>query len=394
MMIVPMPPPPLPPGSGSAARRRRRRRQAAREAAAAAALAAAVLDVRAALSRLPLHRGGLYPRLLFERVALGERRRAGRATGITITTAAAKTISTAVSVGSGAGRLVDRQPVTRREQQVRMLGDAPAPDHGDAPRPPRRAQTASCSEPVEAARRRGRASRARRARRAPRAITSGSPGPGEAVVDEAGAVGAQARSTPAGARAPRRPRRRRARSGRSALEFSASPAPASRGPGRRRRCRRRWRRTAPRSAAAASPVQLAVGSPLPSAGTSPEAIAPTTVPMKNGVSTEEIAKTGLAWPRARPSITLPKAKPDPAQDDPERRQRERDVERASSPPRTPRGNAVQSDDQDEDQPDVVRLPDRRERVLDPGAHPIGVLRRARRAAPRCPAPKSAPPKTA
>ena len=53
-------------------------------------------------------------------------------------------------------------------------------------------------------------------------------------------------------------------------------------------------------------------SPLPSAGTLPEAIAPTTAPMKNGVSTEERAKVAPAARRAAsPSIDLRKAKPEP-----------------------------------------------------------------------------------
>ncbi len=42
------------------------------------------------------------------------------------------------------------------------------------------------------------------------------------------------------------------------------------------------------------PVQLAVGSPSPWAGTSPAAIAPTTVPMKNGVMTDANPKIRVA----------------------------------------------------------------------------------------------------
>src|ERR1700744_1309801 len=59
-------------------------------------------------------------------------------------------------------------------------------------------------------------------------------------------------------------------------------------------------------------IQLEKASPPPFAGTLPAAIAPTTVPMKNGVITEERAKVA---PAARcslsPSIDLRKAKPDP-----------------------------------------------------------------------------------
>ena len=59
-------------------------------------------------------------------------------------------------------------------------------------------------------------------------------------------------------------------------------------------------------------IQLEKGSPPPSAGTLPAAIAPTTVPMKNGVRTEERAKVAPAARRpCKPSIDLRKAKPEP-----------------------------------------------------------------------------------
>ena len=58
--------------------------------------------------------------------------------------------------------------------------------------------------------------------------------------------------------------------------------------------------------------QLEKALPSPRAGTLPAAIAPTTVPMKKGVSTEERAKVAPAARRAeRPSIDLRKAKPEP-----------------------------------------------------------------------------------
>ncbi len=60
-----------------------------------------------------------------------------------------------------------------------------------------------------------------------------------------------------------------------------------------------------------APVQLAVGSPPPSAGTSPEATAPATVPRKNGVSTEEIPNTRVAGPCTGPVSAWRKAKPEP-----------------------------------------------------------------------------------
>ena len=59
------------------------------------------------------------------------------------------------------------------------------------------------------------------------------------------------------------------------------------------------------------PVQLLVGSPSPPAGTSPEAIAPTTVPMKNGVSTDANPKTRLAGRSTGPGRAWRKAKPEP-----------------------------------------------------------------------------------
>src|ERR1700759_2575557 len=59
-------------------------------------------------------------------------------------------------------------------------------------------------------------------------------------------------------------------------------------------------------------IQLEKASPPPCAGTLPAAIAPTTVPMKNGVITEERAKVA---PAARcsfsPSIDLREANPEP-----------------------------------------------------------------------------------
>ena len=68
--------------------------------------------------------------------------------------------------------------------------------------------------------------------------------------------------------------------------------------------------TPKKSGAGAS--QLETGSPSPEAGTLPTAIAPATVPMKNGVSTEEMAKVAPAARRPpRPLISLRKAKPAP-----------------------------------------------------------------------------------
>ena len=65
-----------------------------------------------------------------------------------------------------------------------------------------------------------------------------------------------------------------------------------------------------KSGSGASQVEKA--SPLPAAGTLPAAIAPTTVPMKNGVTIEERAKVAPAARRScSPSTDLRKAKPEP-----------------------------------------------------------------------------------
>jgi hypothetical protein len=59
------------------------------------------------------------------------------------------------------------------------------------------------------------------------------------------------------------------------------------------------------------PVQLEVGSPSPAAGTSPDAIAPTTVPMKKGVSREATPNTRVAGRCTGPGSAWRKAKPEP-----------------------------------------------------------------------------------
>ena len=96
-------------------------------------------------------------------------------------------------------------------------------------------------------------------------------------------------------------------------------------------------------------------------------MAPTTVPMKNGVSSEENAN---AAPAARcwgsRVISLRKANPAPRSTIPPSRQPQRQRERGHH-----RGECVRErgpeDDQVEDQPDVVGLPDGGDRLVDQGA---------------------------
>ena len=78
--------------------------------------------------------------------------------------------------------------------------------------------------------------------------------------------------------------------------------------------------------------QLEKASPSPPAGTLPAAIAPTTAPMKNGVSTEERAKVAPAAALPGEALDrLAEGEARAAQDDPHGGQGERHVEGASSP---------------------------------------------------------------
>ena len=124
-------------------------------------------------------------------------------------------------------------------------------------------------------------------------------------------------------------------------------------------------------------VQLANASPAPSAGTSPAATAPIAAPRKNGVITEESAKVAPEQ-RASPIVAASprSAKARAAQDDPHAGEEERDVERLHDR-RERRREAGPHDDEDEDQPDVVRLPDRAHRALDHPADPRAPLGAAR-----------------
>ena len=97
--------------------------------------------------------------------------------------------------------------------------------------------------------------------------------------------------------------------------------------------------------------------------------------MKKGVTIDERAKATFARAAPRRLDHLAEGEARPAQDDPDRRERERDVEGGHH--RGERlGEAGPEEDEDEDQPDVVRLPDRRDRALDPVADRLGVGRAA------------------
>ena len=125
--------------------------------------------------------------------------------------------------------------------------------------------------------------------------------------------------------------------------------------------------------------QLVTGSPvaLPT-GTRPDATAPTTVPMKNGVSSDESPNSRSASSAAlEPPRGLVEREPRAAQHDAERGQAERDEERREDRlerRREPRPE----DDEHEDQPDVVGLPDRADRPVDQLARAPAALAARRR----------------
>ena len=129
--------------------------------------------------------------------------------------------------------------------------------------------------------------------------------------------------------------------------------------------------------------QLAHGSPaaLPT-GTRPLAIAPPAAPRKNGVTTDEIANTPPAARRSRqPAGLRPERERCPAQHDPERRQRERH-EQGRHDRGKGRRKRRPEDDEIEDEPGVVGLPDRPDRVGDERSRRGATLRAACRQDPR------------
>ena len=129
-------------------------------------------------------------------------------------------------------------------------------------------------------------------------------------------------------------------------------------------------------------TQLVTGSPaaLPT-GTRPPAIAPTTVPMKNGVRSEASPKNRTAQ---RPAAGAPRGvlerEPGAAQHDPERREAERDEQRREDRLERRREPGPEHDEH-EDQPDVVGLPDRSDRPVDQLARPPAAVAPTREQAP-------------
>ena len=141
--------------------------------------------------------------------------------------------------------------------------------------------------------------------------------------------------------------------------------------------------------------QLVTGSPaaLPT-GTRPEAIAPTTVPRKKGVSTDAAAKSGSA--RRRPAGAtreLVEREARTPQHDPERGEAERDEQRRHDRlerrrERRSRARPARRSARRGWPPRPARSPSRSDRA------DAGRARRRPRAGSRDPPPKSAPPKTA
>ncbi len=173
------------------------------------------------------------------------------------------------------------------------------------------------------------------------------------------------RTRPATASAARDDRRRRARGRRS----------TARGRGRPARRASLTRNTAERYALVAmnsAPIrierglsQLVTASPaaLPT-GTRPPAIAPTTVPMKNGVSSDASPEERSATARPpRAPRGLVEGESRAAQDDAERGQAERDEQRRED--RLERGREAGPEHHEhEDQPDVIGLPYGSDRPVD------------------------------
>ena len=200
---------------------------------------------------------------------------------------------------------------------------------------------------------------------------------------------------------PARPRRRRPPS-------TERPAAEVLAPSRRRPAagHRRSGTTAARYATATTAstppstevgfIQLSTGSPAsPPAGTRPVAMAPATAPKQNGTNSDPTANAGAegaaipgrgtrpcgtrSWPRAARCRTAASVS---------------GTNSVSVIDAYAVGERRPQHDEDEDQPDVVGLPDRRDGVVDHLAGRSAARRHHRRADPRCPAPKSAPPKTA
>ena len=109
--------------------------------------------------------------------------------------------------------------------------------------------------------------------------------------------------------------------------------------------------------------QLANRSPLAlPTGTRPDAIAPTAAPSANGVSTDDAPKTRSMPVAISPLVALRAQRVGgAAQDDPDRGDQQGHRERRRDRGEHPRVRRP-ADNENEDQPDVIRLPDRANRV--------------------------------
>ena len=271
--------------------------------------------------------------------------------------------------------------VSVRWQHVRVLRRRPAgEDRGDRERrhdPGRRVaprRTNSTMAPIPAS---TDSTTIGRARPVSPSNSSGASARRTKIPASADDTGDHARS-PAPAAGTARPGRRRPR---AARRRTGRPPRGRRTPGRRAR----------RRGSTVGFTQLVITSPARSpAGTRPDATPPTTAPRKNGVTSEDNANAAPKNRRMpRRGDALAERERRAAGDHAERGQRERDVERRCHRGERRREAGPQHHEH-EDQPDVVGLPDRADRVLDQrraGGAPRRVPPASRS---QMPAPKSAP----
>ena len=115
-------------------------------------------------------------------------------------------------------------------------------------------------------------------------------------------------------------------------------------------------------------TQDPIGSPYPPAGIRPDAIAPATVPRKNGVITDEAAKIApKTAPGAKVSADLRNAKLAPRQHDPRQSQHKRDEQRGHRGGEGGRKSGPPYH-QHVDQPHMVGFPHRSDAVVDQCPH--------------------------
>ena len=219
----------------------------------------------------------------------------------------------------------DRQ---RGRQQVRVLRDAP----GRRAWPPRRPPPGrACRGPSA-----GPAGPSTPTPQMPERMTSGSPCAQQAVEQE-GRVAAERRTGPPSASDARRRRRCRSPAAEVALERLVERAARVEHQEHRRQERRARAPPAGRPGSSVGPSQ-----PGPTRrgarGTRPEAMAPKLAPRKNGVTTDDSAKTApkSVGRRAR-GVASRNANPMPRSTIPQRRERQRHVERRRDRARTPAG---------------------------------------------------------